>query len=48
MHGAERMPPLDAAAMNEAQAEAAQALAAGPRGGLKCNQAGQRERSVGG
>jgi 4-carboxymuconolactone decarboxylase len=31
----ERMPPLDAAAMNEAQRKAAQALAAGPRGGVK-------------
>jgi hypothetical protein len=48
MQGVERMPPLDAAAMNEAQAKAAQALAAGPRGGVKCNQAGQTERSVGG
>jgi 4-carboxymuconolactone decarboxylase len=29
------MPPLDPAAMNEAQRKAAQALAAGPRGGVK-------------
>jgi 4-carboxymuconolactone decarboxylase len=29
------MPPLDPAAMNEAQRNAAQALAAGPRGGVK-------------
>jgi 4-carboxymuconolactone decarboxylase len=31
----ERMPPLDAASMNQAQRRAAQALAAGPRGGVK-------------
>jgi 4-carboxymuconolactone decarboxylase len=31
----ERMPPLDPAAMNDAQRKAAQALAAGPRGGVK-------------
>ena len=35
MSDVERMPPLDAAAMNEAQRKAAQALAAGPRGGVK-------------
>jgi 4-carboxymuconolactone decarboxylase len=29
------MPPLEAAAMNEAQRKSAQALAAGPRGGVK-------------
>jgi hypothetical protein len=34
MAGAERMPPLDPAVMNEAQRKAAQALAAGPRGGM--------------
>jgi 4-carboxymuconolactone decarboxylase len=31
----DRMPPLEAAAMNEAQRNAAQALTAGPRGGVK-------------
>jgi len=31
----DRMPPLEAAAMSEAQRNAAQALAAGPRGGVK-------------
>lgn len=31
----DRMPPLDAAAMDEAQATAARELAAGPRGGVK-------------
>jgi 4-carboxymuconolactone decarboxylase len=31
----ERMPPLDPAAMSEEQKRAAQALAAGPRGGVK-------------
>jgi 4-carboxymuconolactone decarboxylase len=35
MSHVERMPPLDPAAMNEAQRNAAQALAAGPRGGVK-------------
>jgi 4-carboxymuconolactone decarboxylase len=35
MDGAERMPPLDPAVMTEAQRKAAQALAAGPRGGVK-------------
>jgi len=32
---ADRMPPLDPATMTPAQSEAAQALAAGPRGGVK-------------
>ena len=35
MAGAERMPPLDPAVMNEAQRKAAQVLAAGPRRGVK-------------
>jgi 4-carboxymuconolactone decarboxylase len=35
MDGAERMPPLDPAVMNEAQRNAVRALAAGPRGGVK-------------
>lgn len=35
MQGAERMPPLDVAAMTEAQRQAAAALTAGPRGGVK-------------
>jgi 4-carboxymuconolactone decarboxylase len=35
MSDLERMPPLAPAAMNEAQRSAAQALAAGPRGGVK-------------
>ncbi|HEX2334306.1 MAG TPA: carboxymuconolactone decarboxylase family protein [Burkholderiales bacterium] len=35
MTDADRMPPLDSATMTPAQREAAQALAAGPRGGVK-------------
>ena len=35
MNRAERMPPLDPAAMNEAQRRAAAELASGPRGGVK-------------
>jgi 4-carboxymuconolactone decarboxylase len=35
MQAGERMPPLDPAVMNEAQRKAAQAVAAGPRGGVK-------------
>ena len=35
MSHVERMPPLDPAAMTEAQRKSAQALAAGPRGGVK-------------
>lgn len=35
MADADRMPPLDPATMTPAQREAAQALAAGPRGGVK-------------
>jgi len=35
VHGIERMPPLEAAAMDEAQRKAAAALTAGPRGGVK-------------
>ncbi|TMH61842.1 MAG: carboxymuconolactone decarboxylase family protein [Betaproteobacteria bacterium] len=35
MSHVERMPPLDPAAMNEAQRKSAQALTAGPRGGVK-------------
>ena len=35
MSHVERMPPLEPAAMNEAQRKSAQALAAGPRGGVK-------------
>jgi len=35
MTGTDRMPPLDAAAMTAEQRQAAQALAAGPRGGVK-------------
>jgi 4-carboxymuconolactone decarboxylase len=35
MSHVERMPPLEPAAMNEAQRKAAQALTAGPRGGNK-------------
>ncbi len=34
MTSVDRMPPLDATAMNEAQRKAAQELAAGPRGGV--------------
>ena len=35
MTSMDRMPPLDAATMTQAQKQAAQALAAGPRGGVK-------------
>src|ERR671925_562807 len=35
MNRLERMPPLDPAAMNEAQRKAAEELASGPRGGVK-------------
>lgn len=35
MASSDRMPPLDSATMTPAQREAAQALAAGPRGGVK-------------
>jgi 4-carboxymuconolactone decarboxylase len=35
MNRLERMPPLDPAAMNDAQRTAAEELAAGPRGGVK-------------
>jgi 4-carboxymuconolactone decarboxylase len=35
MHHIDRMPPLDEAAMNDAQRAAARALIAGPRGGVK-------------
>jgi len=35
MTGTDRMPPLDAAAMTAEQRQAAQELAAGPRGGVK-------------
>jgi 4-carboxymuconolactone decarboxylase len=35
MHHVERMPPLEPAAMTDAQRKSAQALAAGPRGGIK-------------
>lgn len=35
MHYVDRMPPLDPAAMTEAQRKAAEELAAGPRGGVK-------------
>lgn len=35
MNRAERMPPLDPAAMSEAQRKAAEELASGPRGGVK-------------